>query len=438
MKRTFSLPYSVLGLLVLLLSLPSLLGWQQRPNARLLYVDGQSGSDTLAQRANPDKPYRTLTAAKTAAETGDLIIVEAATYNENNLAKNGVNWYFKPGARVIYRDSGRAAIFDTTENGTNAAASFTVDGQGYFEYAGNPPASGAVYASVLAVKNASTITFRCSEMKVSDPGTAQDHCGVAQYAGTVYLDADKISSYDYDGIAQYGGTLFARVRHLHGSYSGAAGTGEGIEVSGDAVCYLNADLVQSDSTTNGGDAAILITATGGGNPTLIANVGRIQGAVKGIRLVGNVGAAPTAISTINAGQVLGQVSAEVGDAEEGSEIPILHLTTSYISSATQIPVIICTAGPLNTGYKRLWIKDARIVSGGGNREAVQIQDLCRLILSNCALVAHGTATDDIKLASGATAATLQLHGTVGGVAGLQAGITAEFGSYTTDADFTYP
>lgn len=57
---------------------------------RSLFVDPNAG------------PFFTLTQAKNAAQSGDCIVVMPGTYAENNLLKNGVNWFFMPGAVVSY------------------------------------------------------------------------------------------------------------------------------------------------------------------------------------------------------------------------------------------------------------------------------------------------------------------------------------------------
>src|SRR5215813_6873431 len=61
------------------------------PNApKILYVNPAEG------------PLTTLTAAKAAARSGDTIVVAPGTYLENDLLKDGVNWFFSPGAIVSY------------------------------------------------------------------------------------------------------------------------------------------------------------------------------------------------------------------------------------------------------------------------------------------------------------------------------------------------
>jgi hypothetical protein len=67
---------------------------------KAVFVDGINGNDGTAQKGNINKPYKTITAAKTASQSGDIIFVFPALYEEFNLLKNGVNYYFHEGAIV--------------------------------------------------------------------------------------------------------------------------------------------------------------------------------------------------------------------------------------------------------------------------------------------------------------------------------------------------
>src|SRR3989442_13257882 len=68
----------------------------------LVWVDAVNGSDATGQRGRLRKAFQTLTAAKTAALSGDTIMVLPGVYDEKNLLKNGVNWHFLLGAKGIY------------------------------------------------------------------------------------------------------------------------------------------------------------------------------------------------------------------------------------------------------------------------------------------------------------------------------------------------
>lgn len=80
--------------------------------------------------AGPGGTHATLAAAKAAASAGDTITVyPGTTFNENNLAKNGVNWFFYPGTKIVYTGASAVGIFDDG----GAAMSYTIGGYGWFE-----------------------------------------------------------------------------------------------------------------------------------------------------------------------------------------------------------------------------------------------------------------------------------------------------------------
>ena len=115
--------------------------WQKSGIARglrlgnLLVVDGVNGSDGLQDRKS-GIPFRSLTYAKNASASGDCIWVLAATYTDNNLLKDGVNWEFESGAMVQWTASGvgnvvtNYGIFDDRAG----AVSCKIAGKGTFKY----------------------------------------------------------------------------------------------------------------------------------------------------------------------------------------------------------------------------------------------------------------------------------------------------------------
>ena len=83
----------------------------QVPTGNLLWVDQVNGVDALATRGRMTIPFKTLSAAKNAAQSGDTIMVLPGTYDEDDLLKDDVNWFFFPGA-IIDSTSG-SPVFDT-------------------------------------------------------------------------------------------------------------------------------------------------------------------------------------------------------------------------------------------------------------------------------------------------------------------------------------
>ena len=129
-----------------LISLP-----RTSPTGKLLWVDSVYGNNSLALRESLGVPFKTLTAAKTAAQSGDTIMVLPGTYDENNLLKNGVNWHFYIGAVITYTGGNPAGIFDTGSNGTNGAVSCAIRGDGVFQNPGAYVVNSAANGSNLEI-----------------------------------------------------------------------------------------------------------------------------------------------------------------------------------------------------------------------------------------------------------------------------------------------
>lgn len=78
------------------------LGATQFPNRKIITVDATYGNNTTAA-TNPysmEFAFSDCATAVSNAVAGDLIVVNPGNYNESGLAKDGVNWYFHPGAIV--------------------------------------------------------------------------------------------------------------------------------------------------------------------------------------------------------------------------------------------------------------------------------------------------------------------------------------------------
>lgn len=103
----------------------------------------------------------TLASAKAAALSGDLIVVGPGTYNERNLFKTGVDWYFARGAVVNYTGSAAGGMFDDSSNGANGAVVCRVFGYGRFIHA----TSNTAIRPVLYLSNASSrVQFECLDL----------------------------------------------------------------------------------------------------------------------------------------------------------------------------------------------------------------------------------------------------------------------------------
>jgi len=147
-------------------------------------TDSRSSGDTYWS----NKPYATLTAAKTAATSGDTIIVLPGVYAEKNLLKNGVNWYFVVGAAITYTTAVSGAIWDDSVTyGTNGPVTCKITGYGEFTNT-----STSANAQVLSVNNASSnIIFSCSLARASSAteATLALIAGVTTVSVTDVVDA---------------------------------------------------------------------------------------------------------------------------------------------------------------------------------------------------------------------------------------------------------
>lgn len=68
-----------------------------------VFVDAVFGNDGTAMKYDLTKPFQTIDSAVSAAVAGDTIHVFPGFYGEGNLWKNGVTYYFEPGAQTTCR-----------------------------------------------------------------------------------------------------------------------------------------------------------------------------------------------------------------------------------------------------------------------------------------------------------------------------------------------
>lgn len=162
---------------------------QSFPTANTIWVDAVSGSDATGERGKMAKPVLTLSKAKQLANAGDLIFVRPGTYNENDLAKNNVSWYFQPGAKVYYTSGGDStvAVFDIT---TNETCNVFGDGEFYNMHG----SSNSRY--VLYVRSGSKCVFRGKSIQSARSAIYVDASSTG-YA-RIYL-SDSLKSDDLSG-----------------------------------------------------------------------------------------------------------------------------------------------------------------------------------------------------------------------------------------------
>jgi hypothetical protein len=185
----------------------------------------------------------TLGATKTAASAPAVIRVGAGSYNERNLAKNGIDWDFLPGASVDYTGTA-GAIFDDA----GAAVNYAVRGDGKFAHTG---ASGNRH--VLRQANASSrVFFEADDIQSPD---------IATYvAGKVSLRANNIAGasniIDVAGgslvvVADFGtGLAHADVGYVNYAIGISTNAQPAIAISNGTGAWLVRDSVLRSSDVN--------------------------------------------------------------------------------------------------------------------------------------------------------------------------------------------
>jgi len=231
-------------------------------HGNLVYADAVNGSDTIGAHGRADRPFLTLTAAKTAAVTGDTIVVRPGTYTDGTINKNGVNWHFLNGA-VVNAPAGEWVMNDSNfDGGTNVSFTSRVTGFGTF-IGGFWVSQGAsdLYVEGLAVENGGKLScfmadggiIRCKVVRVELIGAGS---AVNVNAGTLIIEADVITCDFIAGSTVWiKGNAFIRARliehtNLYAAITIQATTGESF------VC---AELIMGGAGTD----AVIFSATGG-------------------------------------------------------------------------------------------------------------------------------------------------------------------------------
>lgn len=305
----------------------------------VIWVSASNGSDTFGLAGRLDRPFATLTAAKTAASSGTTIIVLPGTYTDSDIAKNGVNWHFLIGA-VVNRASGTSnAIFEV-----GSGMTFKVTGDGDF----TNTASGTTSYFINVTAGSSTIDIRCraivsnsscirvavssivkvtadsitsnnagSAVEVSGSGTVEVRANTldgyssdAVYvtAGTALIVADAISSFAGRGVRVTGGTLTVTAREIRSNQN------HGLEYGGGDVTVNGSRIVTTWSSTT--SRAVYVS----GGPTsgaatfrlvrciLIAKAGVSTASIEGVTPARPVGFYAECVVNIGVGNfITGQI-----------------------------------------------------------------------------------------------------------------------------------
>lgn len=435
---------------------------------KTVFVDSVNGNDATGVRGDASKPFLTLTAAKTAATSGDTIFVGPGTYAERNLLKNGVNWYFYPGATVDItttspaqtgaNDTMAAAIFDDSVRGANGAVVCSINGFGVFSR--NELTLSGQEATVFIRNPASNVSINCKSIIGAgeiywtiwgDGGRCTINCetiigavnGVFWSNGDLFINAVEITSnftgptiltntlYGGGGNRWLTGGLWIKAQRLTNTNTGSVintignasarvwieaqkieGTGGPVvTISGNKV-YIKAEKIEC----TGDGQVVEIAATGAG---LWLEAQKVEGGGDGIPLyLIDSNSANIKIQSLVAG-----VGAPAAIEIDGGSavVEVQELTTASASTKG----LYHTAGNLRLLNTKI---DASLSSSSN---PIVIAD-AGLVLQNCVLIAE--AGRDSITASGAQ--DVKVYGTSVTNKAKHVNITVLIGTLTVNADVT--
>lgn len=198
----------------------------------------------------------TLGAAKTAASAPATIYVGSGSYNERDLAKNGINWYFLPGASVDYTGTS-GAIFDDA----GSTVSYSVFGNGSFAHSGasgnqhvirQAGASSIVSFDAHTVTSSSVTTYVAGKLILHASAVSGTDNILDVAGGSLVIDAGFGSggSHSDGGIVNYRVAIATNAASVIGLSSGS-----GAWLISDSILW----------TTGAGEATV---ATEGADPTM--------------------------------------------------------------------------------------------------------------------------------------------------------------------------
>lgn len=238
-------------------------------------VDAIYGDDSTGARGRHDRPFLTLTAAKAASVAGDWIVVGPGLYNETDLAKDQVNWFFQPGAVVDYSGASIVGIFEST-----TTLAFKVRGNGEFIHR-------AWHTINIngATAGASTADIECESILATVAGGVGVLLGTT---GNVRVKCRTISAPGAGGAGVYGGHGIVNIEA-----ESITGYSKGVYMLGSLadVWTIKADTIAATTSATGASASLF-----GG--TLIVTARELLKAVK----VGGLGAACSL--TINGARIV--------------------------------------------------------------------------------------------------------------------------------------
>jgi hypothetical protein len=211
---------------------------------KLVWVDAVGGSDATGARGRADRPFATPNAAKTAAASGDTVVVLPGSYAVTaTLLKDGVNWHCHAGVTLTAACTALAnqAIFDDA----NTAMTCQVHGHAALALSGVNAEGDAVGPVAVKVRHASSAVV----VEVDSVALAVSHTAEVSGAGGCVYQGGGLLSFRARALAsatEYGlwwqnGQMYARVESI--TTAGGAAVGGEVSATPTGEMYVSCDYV---------------------------------------------------------------------------------------------------------------------------------------------------------------------------------------------------
>jgi len=200
-----------------------------------------------------ERPFATITAAQNAAASGDVIVVEPGTYNEADLGKDGLSYYFHPNT-----------IVDATANGSEYGVFTDGDEARVFSVFGHARLvddNGGRGVGVIVTNAGSRIYVEVDSIFVRGGDlTTGLYCGGGE--GTIRV-AKSVVCEGYDAVIILEGKWAIEANEI----ATVGDDGNAIEIAG-GEAHIRASQIRGDGTTNNNASSATIAIAGGGEATI--------------------------------------------------------------------------------------------------------------------------------------------------------------------------
>lgn len=242
------------------------------PVANIAYVskNGHDSGGSAGSVGHVNKPFLTIAGAKAVVTSGQLIVVTDGIYNENDLGKNGVNYYFYTGSGVTYTGTSTFGIIDDYAG----ALVMKIGGEGIFTLSGTGSYGGSSIGTITINNSGSDINasgrvflttisgaspgsgaivanngkVRVHAFTISNTATSSSAAAIWWNQGECHIDADNITAAQYvaytNALAQStpNQALWITAHYIQGKF---------FQLQGDATAqiWINAQEIDLSSNT---------------------------------------------------------------------------------------------------------------------------------------------------------------------------------------------